>query len=313
MTVILISAAAVLLGFGCLITGFRVAFSKDNPDGEMLRGCKKVPLGGGYLYCRMKRRLLRKFQREKQEEQRYRALHVNENPRLFRLLRECRQGLLVFGILILSGVLSLLAQRSGVFSDTEIHSFERPSAGSEKYRLRAYVGENEYDVEFSLRERTYTEEEVKTAWEEALPELTEQMLGNNPCADEVSEALVFVRKLAGTNVDLLWMPSDYKIVDYDGKVYPERAAKEGSVVVITVEVKYGGFVAFSDIPIRVVRGGNGEMRTVDRVKEELQKSDADQKYEQVMELPTDVGDTPVTFYKKRTRTPWCATRQEDNE
>lgn len=303
MAITLISVLFVLAGFAMLATGFCRVFSKDNPDGRALRKSGHALLGGGYLFSRWKRMLMKKMQLQKQEEQFYRALYVNENPQQCRLVRECRQGTMVFSFLIGFGVLLLALTFSGVFTDVKVESFERPENGSRVYRLRAEYEEQNYDMELTVNERKLTEDEVRAAWEKAKESLPKLMLASNVSAEEVTEPLSFPKKLPGTTIELVWMPSDYKLVDYEGKVYPANASPEGNIVIVSVQVKYGSFVEFLDIPIRIVRG---EQKTDvgELLAEELQQIEAARTHDSTMDLPTDMGDSPITFYKKKSKTPW---------
>ncbi|MBO4324222.1 MAG: type II secretion system F family protein [Lachnospiraceae bacterium] len=303
MTVILAAAAIAVLGVSFLLAGYVILFRQENPDRELLRDAKKGYLGGGYLLCLWKRRFLRKVQLQKREEQFYRAMYVNENPAFRRLCRECRQGLAVFGLLTGFGVVMLLMAARGAFSDVKVETFQRPGNGTEVYHLKAVYQNEEYEMDLSVRERTLTESEIRTAWESAKQTLPDEILGKNPSLDEVSTRLNLPKKLPGTNADLVWMSSDYRIVDHEGKVYPANVPSEGHVVTVTARLKYGTVTEFFDIPIRVVKE-NGVTDIGEMLQEQLAKSDADQIYETTMELPTDMGESPIEFYKKKSRTPW---------
>ena len=303
MAVILTAAVLTALGAVFAAAGYCILFRKGNPDGVLLKEAGKGILAGGYLFCLWKRRFLRKVQLQKRDEQFYRSMYVNESPELKRLCRECRQGLTVLGILRGFGALMMLLGVRGVFSDVRVEGFQRPGSGTEVYHLKAVYQEEEYEMDISIRERTLRESEVLAAWDEAKETLPSEILGSNPNADEVSSRLNLPKKLPGTNVDLVWMSSDYRTVDHDGRVYPSNVPAEGTVVTVTARLKYGAITEFFDIPVRVVRG-NGGMDIGEMLQEELAKSDADQSYETTMELPTDMGESPIVFYKKKSRTPW---------
>ncbi len=304
MAVILAAALWALLGIVCIILGYVFAFLHGNPDGRMLKKAKQGLLCGGYLYSLWKRKMLRKLQLSKREEQYYRAIYVNEDPLLSRLMRECRQGLIVFGCSVAFAAVMAALSAGGAFSDTKINAFQRPASGTETVQLRVMMDRKSYDMEYTVRERTFSEEEVKAAWEKAKRELPEQILAKNLCADEITGNLYLPKKLAGTNVELVWMSSNYRIVDYEGKVNTANAAPDGSIVTITVQLKYGTLTEFLDIPVRVLRESPEEKSAGERLYEELERRDADQVYDPIMELPTDVGDARVTFYRKKSRTPW---------
>ena len=304
MIVILTVAILTIPFIVCVIVGYILTFHGENADGRALREAGQGILGGGYLFSLWKRKLLRKLQLLKRDEQFYRAIYVNGNPSLSRLVRECRQGMISFGLIIGFGAAVIALAARGSFADTEIKAFRRPDSGTEIVHLRATLDQKDYDMEFAVRERTYTEDEVRAAWEAAGKTLPEQILAGNPCADKVTGNLYFPRKLAETNVELVWMSSDYKIVDYEGKVSAANAAPDGSLVTVTAQLKFGSIVEFLDIPIRVLRSDGETKSTGERLYEELERSDAAQINDRIMELPTDVGDTPVTFYRKKSRTPW---------
>lgn len=304
MTIILLSILIAGTGAGLIGMGYYQAFRNNNPDGMELTEAGQRVVAGGYLYSVWRRRILRKLQLLQQEESFYRNIHINDNPNGRRLVRECRQGLLIGGLLLGFGCLLGVLGVRGTFSDTEIKSFVRPDRGTRLYHLRAAFNQENYYVDFKVGERVLTEKEVRGVWEEARNHLPEQMLAANRCAEEVTGKLYFPKKLAGTNVDLVWMPSDYKLVDYEGKVYPQNAEADGSIVIITVQVKYGGFIEFLDIPIRVCRLKDGTGDAEELLTEELMKYDTAQTNEYVMELPETVNGTKVVFYEKKSKTPW---------
>lgn len=304
MAIILVSGFFILLSVVCVASGIVKAYSGGNPDGREIAASGKRYLAGGYRYLLWRRKTVKKLRLQQQEEQFYRTIYVNDSPAKRKLFRECEQGLLLFGLMFLFGAIVFGMAIGGSFDDTRVTSFVRPHSGADVYQLKAKIGQKEYDTELSVNERTLTEQEVIEAWEEAKSTLPKQMLGSNRCAEEVTKHLYFPKKLEGTNVDLVWISSDYKLVDFEGNVYNGNAATEGSIVTVTVEVKYGQWVSFLDIPICVVREVESTENTGERLTEELKKRDAEQAYEEIMELPTDVGESPVEFYKKKSRSPW---------
>lgn len=304
MIVVLISGVFCAAAVGLTVAGF-VKTSGDNPDGRILREAGKGYLRGGYMLFVIRRRILKKLQLEQREEQFCRAVRVNGNPRLWRLRRECTNGLILFGTLIaLSGLTAGLAV-SGAYADSKIETIERPKTGTEVYHLRARLGDENIEMDLPIKERTLTTEEVRELWQTAKETLPKQMLGDNPDADDVTERLAFVKKLPGTNIDLVWMSSDYKLIDYEGKVHPEEAEPEGSIVTVTVRLKYVDITEFLDIPVRVVRSLSG-VDEKEQLVEELKKLDSDRVNDREWELPTDMGETPVAFYRKKDRTPWLS-------
>ena len=86
MAVILAAALWAVLGIVCIILGYVFAFLHGNPDGRMLKKAKQGLLCGGYLFSLWKRKMLRKLQLSRREEQYYRAIYVNEDPLLSRLM-----------------------------------------------------------------------------------------------------------------------------------------------------------------------------------------------------------------------------------
>lgn len=303
MAVILTAAVILALGVSFMAAGYVSLFRNGNHDGVLLGEAGNRMLGGGYLFCIWKRRVLRKVQLLKREEQFYRSMYVNGSPELQRLRRECRQGLTIFGLLAGFGGCMLLLAVRGAFSDVRVDAFKRPESGSEVYHLKAAYQQKEYEMDLTIRERTLRDSEVLSAWEQAKNTLPNEILGSNPSADEVSTRLYFPKKLPGTNVDLIWMSSDYRVIDHEGKVYRESVPSEGMVVTVTARLKYGTITEFFDIPIRVIKE-NGGTDIGELLQEQLEKSDADQSFESTMELPTDMGESPITFYQKKSRTPW---------
>ena len=166
MTVVLISAFFGAVAVGLLVAGF-VRTSGDDPDGRILREAGKGYLRGGYMLYVIRRMVLKRLQLEQREEQFCRAVRVNGNPRLWRLKRECTNGMLLFGMLIaLSGLTAAMAA-SGAYADSKIETIERPKTGTEVYHLRARLGDEDIEMELPIKERTLTTDEVREIWQMA--------------------------------------------------------------------------------------------------------------------------------------------------
>lgn len=261
-------------------------------------------IAAGYSVYALKQRLYRKLGVWESEKMYYRNLYVNEKPEEAQLREGCLQGVAVLGIVAAAGMGIFLLGTDGYFSEREITALERPSEGTQVRKLIARVGENSYEVAVAVAERQLTAEEVRQRWQEAQETLPQWILGENTELSSVSRDLNLISRLPGTAISIRWFSSDYTLVDYEGRVNPEKLTEASQTVILTAEFSYGDWKETMQIPVRIVpKSGNRREETSDAILQILQKSLEEQGYEETVALPTALQEGEVKYYAEPEQSP----------
>lgn len=89
----------------------------------------------------------------------------------------------------------------------------------------------------TVKERTYTNEEIEVFLRDAERDIPEIVSGENESLEHISGKLNLVRKIEGSPFDISWEMSDYQLVDLDGTVHNEQI-DENAVVTLTATLSY---------------------------------------------------------------------------
>lgn len=258
----------------------------------------------GYGVYALKKRLYQRLGVWESETVYYRNLYVNERPEEVQLREGCRQGLAVLGIAAAAGVGILVLGLSGCFSETEVTALERPAEGTQVRKLVARVQDKTYEVAVAVTEKQLTAEEVRQHWQEAREALPQWILGDNTDLNSVSRDLNLISRLPGTAIGISWFSSDYALVNYEGRVNPEKLVEDSQMVVLTAELSYGDWKETVQIPVCVVRTvGNRSEEIGEAIAQILQKSLEEQGYKETVTLPKDLQGGEVKYYAEPEQKP----------
>lgn len=240
-----------------------------------------------------------------------RALYVTNKPETAQLFYWCRKVSLMLLLLAVFSLLSLVWQ---------LEELDNPLLREGSYLIRPEQREGSYVAELSVKlkeqgkkgikqskelditveERRYTEEEVYTILEGSIGYVKKAVLGNNQSPYNLREPLNFFSVIPGTAVTIEWKPEDYKLIHSDGTLGNEELETASAASVIATlscqEKKRDVRLAFIVMPV-------DESETMDDLsvllKKEVQKTSevtADQKH---LVLPKKWGKFLINWEEKK--------------
>ena len=112
------------------------------------------------------------------------------------------------------------------------------TGASEQIKLQVKREEEEWEeIEFDLRARQWTRQELEEAFVKMTEELEGHILGENSSLDQVKTDLSFVTELAGYPFVLSWESMEPELIDNTGKLQ-EKILKEITPVSILMKASY---------------------------------------------------------------------------
>lgn len=102
---------------------------------------------------------------------------------------------------------------------------------------REGIGRNE--IEISVWEVGYTDEELEVAFQNTIEVLDDLILGENESADEIYYSLNLVEEIADTGIQVSWTWEPYEALDMDGKIQEQNIEEEGMLVTLQGTLSYG--------------------------------------------------------------------------
>lgn len=172
-------------------------------------------------------------------------------------------------------------------------------AGTKNYDLTAKVDGKEERIQLELKERDYKEEEVEKLFEQAREKLDQVIIGKNKSMDEVTEDLDLITEIPETGIRISWETEPSEIIDSRGRINDELTIKEGTIVKLTAQLKYGSYTELYELygkifpPKRSVRS---------ELQKELEEEEARTKTETGFVLPDEAGGKKIEWnYTVKTR------------
>lgn len=169
--------------------------------------------------------------------------------------------------------------------------------GDRKTALSVQVeGEDEVqELEVTVQERKYTDEEKQELLELALAELDEILPGENESLDYVQTGLEFPESLRDGAVAVSWATVPYGVIGSDGSIVSAKE-DEGSLVEIKATLNCGGLEAFYSVCANVFPPDKTEgEQLLDAIREEVERADEESSYESELVLPTSAAGRELTW------------------
>ena len=185
--------------------------------------------------------------------------------------------------------------------ETKMQILERPGygEGDRKESLSVQVeGEKDaQEMEITVQERKYTEEQKEELLDLALEELERLLPGENESLDEVRLPLHFPSELKEGAVRVSWIITPYGVLDEDGSILSVEDEK-GVLAEITATLDCDGREAVYSSYVRVFPPTLPEQeRFLKAVGEEVRKKDEDESFDETLKLPDTVEGKTVTWIK----------------
>ena len=186
---------------------------------------------------------------------------------------------------------------------------EKNDIGGEQKEIKVEtkIGGLEKELDITLPERKYSDEEIKIQSEKVKKYIYAHYLGKNKSSDKVCKNLYLMKKVKGSMFVVSWFSDDEKIISEQGKVYGSRISKPQQVG-LTAVIKYEAFkekLRFNVI-VTPVKKGNEQS-----IWDELDKllSDAMEKTKSLryFKLPEKVAGKKIKYGINRYEPLWKLT------
>ncbi|MCD8075486.1 MAG: secretion protein F [Lachnospiraceae bacterium] len=198
---------------------------------------------------------------------------------------------------VLTAVCALAYSQSS--APGELASVLRPGygEGDRKTALSVQV-EDEDDVkelEVTIQERKYTDEEKQEFLSLALEELEAVFLGANASPDCVQTSLTFPENLQDGAVTVSWSTTPYGVIGGDGSILSADEA-EGTLVEIQAILDCDGLEVIYSVCVNVFPPDmTEEEQLLAAIREEVTRADEDSSHEEELVLPTSAAGKKLTW------------------
>lgn len=193
--------------------------------------------------------------------------------------------------------------------ETVLQSLGRPGYGEgdrrEELTVRIEGQEAKEQLEITVQERKYTDEEKQKLLDEALEKLDQVLLGDNLSLDEVRSSLVFPESMEQGAVKLAWLTVPYGVIGEDGSL---KGAEDenGTLVNIQATLSCGGREAVYEASARVFPP---ELSQEEQLRSSIQKAveqaDARDSNTEILKLP-EAADGRELIWSRASENPFFA-------
>lgn len=206
--------------------------------------------------------------------------------------------LLIFSAGLLLSLLGLLIYVLGN-NETVMQSLGRPGYGEGSRREELTVEiegeEDKEQIEITVQERTYTDEEKQALLDAALEELDKVLPGENPSLDEVRSDLVFPESLEQGAVKISWTTVPYGVIGDDGTIQGAEN-EDGVQVEIQATLTCGGREAVYEVYANVFPPElSGEEQLRYSIEKEVEEADARDSHTDTLRLPETAEGKKLTW------------------
>ncbi len=177
--------------------------------------------------------------------------------------------------------------------------------GDKKETLQAEVGGKKLpeELDISIGERQYGNEEIEKIFDEAEKRLQSEILGENKSLGHVDHDLNLIEEPEDIPVAVSWRPSTYDCIDGDGKIREDFQDINGMSVVLTAELAYYNHRREVKFPVMIypaVQSSEEALRDI--LLRKITRIDSETVSEDKLILPDRIGDYGITYRRGTKRT-----------
>lgn len=198
-----------------------------------------------------------------------------------------------------------LGSRAAVETDGKV-KIERNGYGEgykeETFRMRV-EGEAQEEVRIRVSPRTYSEEEVREMFRQAMAVLEQELLGKNESVDHVETDLHLPDKVEGFPVTVVWELSRYDVMDMTGRIKNEvlqeaDPGNEGLLVTVTGILRCEEEEAVFSTEVRLFRAAEKEAGIRERVLAMVKDADEREQEEMYLALPQSIDGKKISWKRE---------------
>ncbi len=173
--------------------------------------------------------------------------------------------------------------------------------GSYFIALQANTTSKEGKIDYQIKERVFTDEEIEILLSQAKSKLQKIILSENQNLMQIKNDLNLVSELEEYPFSIAWKSSNYEKIRTDGKVNLEGVKADGEEILLTAIFTYEGNVWEEVIQVMLVPAELSEEEVfLGQIKELLAEKDASSAKEAEMELPKMLQEEEIIWKEKKT-------------
>ncbi len=170
--------------------------------------------------------------------------------------------------------------------------------GERNVSLTAESSMGENIVEYTIRERTYTQEEVEEMLPDFIISLEKKVLGNNSSADAVSSDLNFPEEIDGYPFGVTWSSDHSDLIGSRGNIKEEIQGK--IPVILTANIEYKTLEYEHVFPIILVpKEYSAQEQWIRDLEAAVVQADENSNSEKFLMLPQQVKGQTVSWKEER--------------
>lgn len=190
----------------------------------------------------------------------------------------------------------------------EISNLERNPYGKgsaeEEYVVFADGKKIQPELKVAAREKNYTDEELKRAFDRAANKLEHLMLGKNESLDCIRADMNLVTVIPGEPMDVSWEMDRYDVMNIYGELQPESLDEDGEGILINLKafIKYR-----EDVTREIVHEMTAKVYPPLQTKEEellsavaeaVSEEESKSRTKEIIKLPKKVNGKGITYHQK---------------
>lgn len=212
-----------------------------------------------------------------------------------------RKKWLIGGFIVVGSVTALLWFKGRTGANEPIRVLEKnpPGAGDSQIHMEVRTEDGSFPVNFLLRERRYTEEELDQVFEQGKEWLDKVWLADNMSAENVTGDLYFPTQIEELGLTVHWETESYRWIRTDGTVTEEAEEAAPLTTKVRAVLRYGTEERLVEYPVTIICPEKDE-KTIfqENVLQTLEIQQTEQAAEEDFTLPERVGDVTLDWYDK---------------
>lgn len=165
-------------------------------------------------------------------------------------------------------------------------------------------GKKQYELDVTVGERRYGEEQLRELYEGAKEELEEAILGENISLDRVETDLMLVEELPTYPFRLEWESGDYNLIDGTGRLQKTAIPENGAQTALKAIFLYEDFRAEYLFYIQIYPETlTEEEQRRRRILEAVERAEEETREEEALALPVESGGEKL-HWRGRHNTMW---------
>lgn len=267
-----------------------------------------------YLFYPMASALLNKFHLDKplfqieKVSNSIKALYITSDLKHQKKLYWCSRISLLLFVILLFNLLLLFSQleQSDHSTLTNGKYLIRPKAGegSKEVELKVTLEKHKSeeasdhtldrtssDVIIEVKEQAYTKEEMISYFEQSIQYLKTDVLGSNIASEQITQDLHFTTRVPGTSIAVEWKPSDYTLIQSDGKVLNSELSEQGITTSVTAILTCQNYSKVVQLAFHILpRPVDPEENLKAQLEKQLIEVSKNNEHNRYLELPDTLGD-----------------------